>query len=220
MLDSEFWRNLAEQFRRIDPRGVLVAEWAAVRESHWELRYGQFAAYAAQFEPLARRGGMKLNSTKDSLEVWLESMRNEGIYHTEEMTSGGSLIACTIPALCTQSANFCNRLESLALEAERLQQQRISSESAALSTPSSLESSAPFEDNNETVGEQIDRLRDECVLSIEELAEEVKLHPTNVSRHINNLSSPTRKNLAKYSNTFSRLLKRRVVIRKTQPKRS
>jgi ribosome-binding protein aMBF1 (putative translation factor) len=71
-----------------------------------------------------------------------------------------------------------------------------------------------------SIGEQIDGLRDECALSIEELAEKVGLHPTNVSRHIHDQAIPSRKNLAKYSKIFAKLLKREIVIRKTQAKRS
>jgi hypothetical protein len=122
MLDSEFWRELAEKFRAIDdPMGILIAEWTAIQKPHWNLSCGRFATLAAQFEPLARRGGVKLNCAKDSLEGWLDSMRKEGTYQSEEMTHKKRVIACTIHDLFRQSADFCNRLESRALEEEHLQ---------------------------------------------------------------------------------------------------
>jgi hypothetical protein len=71
-----------------------------------------------------------------------------------------------------------------------------------------------------TTGEQIDRLRDECgAMSIEELADKADIHATNVSRHIRDESTPSRKNLRKYEHIFSKILKRNIVISKTQPKR-
>lgn len=71
-----------------------------------------------------------------------------------------------------------------------------------------------------SIGKQIDRLRDECGLSIEELSEKVGIHPTNVSRHIHDESVPSRTTLPKYNRAFSKLLNREIVIRKTQPERS
>ena len=68
-----------------------------------------------------------------------------------------------------------------------------------------------------TIGEQIDRLRQESEdMTIEELAGEVNLDPTNVSRHIRNKSRPTPKHLREYQRVFSNRLKRKVFIRETQ----
>jgi hypothetical protein len=66
----------------------------------------------------------------------------------------------------------------------------------------------------DTVGSQIDRLRKECEdMTLEELAEKVKLDPTNVSRHIRNKSRPTPKHLREYQRVFSNLLNRKVGYR-------
>jgi len=78
----------------------------------------------------------------------------------------------------------------------------------------------PLPIKSETIGAQIERLRDECDLSIEELAEKVGLDPTNVSRHIRGESNPNRRNRHKYQRVFSILLNRQIVISKTQLKRS
>jgi ribosome-binding protein aMBF1 (putative translation factor) len=72
----------------------------------------------------------------------------------------------------------------------------------------------------ETIGKQIDMLRLECDLSFEELAEKVGIDPTNVSRHIRGKATPSRMNRRSYERVFSNMLKRHVVINKTQPKRS
>ena len=124
MADSDFWRDLAVSFRAIsDPMGILTAKWTNFEQQpRWELVRGDFITLSAQFEPLARRGGWKLDSTRDSLEVWLDAMRFEEGYVLEERTKveTGEVIACLIPALCQRSADFCNLLESRALESERI----------------------------------------------------------------------------------------------------
>ena len=69
----------------------------------------------------------------------------------------------------------------------------------------------------ETIGEQIDRLRRECDdMTVEELAEQVDLHPTNVSRHMRGESKPTPKNRRVYQRVFSKFLNRQIVISETQ----
>jgi hypothetical protein len=69
----------------------------------------------------------------------------------------------------------------------------------------------------ETIGEQIDRLRRECDdMTVEELAEKVELDPTNVSRHIRDKSKPTHRNRRQYQRVFSNILNRKIVINETQ----
>jgi hypothetical protein len=67
----------------------------------------------------------------------------------------------------------------------------------------------------ETIGSQINRLRDECRLSVEELAEQVKLETRSVQRHIADVHIPHNRHLRAYERTFSKLLNRQVVISKT-----
>ncbi len=123
-------------------------------------------------------------------------------------------IYSVIPA----SANLCAELELNAQLAERQDQTTAVSvqQTNMHETLLSERSETPLE----TVGDQIDRLRDECDLSIEELAEKMDIHPTNVSRHIHGESNPSRINLIKYNRLFSKLLNAHIVIKKTQPKRS
>ncbi len=58
--------------------GILEAHWTNFEGPRWELIRGDFVTLSAQYEPPARRGGRKLDPTRESLEVWLESMRREG----------------------------------------------------------------------------------------------------------------------------------------------
>ncbi len=137
MSDSDFWRELAEKFRAIeDPFDLLHAEWKKFDKQPWTLvdeaitRRPQRASIAARFEPLARRCGTKLDSTRDSLHVWLNAMKTEGRWTEHEVHSNLNelgetidnpiLIACWIVRLCQSSADYCNILEARAIESERL----------------------------------------------------------------------------------------------------
>jgi hypothetical protein len=71
----------------------------------------------------------------------------------------------------------------------------------------------------ETVGEQLELLRQECRWSYEQLAEAAGFDPTTVARHISGKMVPSLKNLGKYDRTFSKQLNRKIVIRKTPGKR-
>jgi hypothetical protein len=84
-------------------------------------------------------------------------------------------------------------------------------------THESMPESRGQQSGQPTIGEQIDRLREECGLSIEGLADQVGLHPTNVARHCRDEFTPTIRNRAKYSRIFSKLLERHIVISITQP---
>ena len=66
----------------------------------------------------------------------------------------------------------------------------------------------------ETVGEQIDRLREECNLMPDKLAEEIGLDVRSVQRHLAGDSIPYDRHLWAYQKLFSKLLNRQVVIRK------
>ena len=68
----------------------------------------------------------------------------------------------------------------------------------------------------ESIADQLERLRLESRVSIEELAEAVCIDPTNVSRHLSGKSIPRLKNLRAYDREFSKMLKRKVVIYHTQ----
>jgi len=67
---------------------------------------------------------------------------------------------------------------------------------------------------HETVGEQINRLRNECNLTIEQLAEKIKVNARSVERHLAGDSVPYARNISAYERVFSKLLNRQVVIKK------
>ena len=80
------------------------------------------------------------------------------------------------------------------------------------------ESRAP-EPEPETVGQQIDRLRDECRMRAEDLAELLDCDPTTVYRHVSGSMTPRLKTLGAYERVFSKSLNRKVVIHRTPVKR-
>jgi hypothetical protein len=67
---------------------------------------------------------------------------------------------------------------------------------------------------SEAIGAQINRLRDECHLTEEELAEKVDIDIRSVQRHLANEVKPYARHLRTYEMVFSKLLNRKVVIRK------
>jgi hypothetical protein len=66
----------------------------------------------------------------------------------------------------------------------------------------------------DSVGAQINRLREECHLTEEELAEKIEMDIRSVQRHLTNETTPYARHLRVYERMFSNLLKRQVVIRK------
>jgi hypothetical protein len=67
----------------------------------------------------------------------------------------------------------------------------------------------------ESVAVQIDRLRRECQLPADDLAEKVGMDIRTVRRHLNGGAIPHDRNIWAYQRVFSKLLNRQVVINKT-----
>jgi hypothetical protein len=66
----------------------------------------------------------------------------------------------------------------------------------------------------------IDALMKECDLTQEELAAEMNIEPSQVSRHISGKSIPGLKSLRKYDACFSRLMKKQIVVNRNATKRN
>lgn len=65
----------------------------------------------------------------------------------------------------------------------------------------------------ETIAAQLQRLRVECELTEEELAEEINVDIRSVQRHLANESIPRALTIRRYEKAFSKLLKQQIVIR-------
>lgn len=140
MLDSDFWWDLAEKFRAIDPRWQLHAKWHQVikvgeqlpptTEWLWIGADPELRSIQLEFTALATRGGPKIYPRMDALTGWLEAVRQyesspksfEAEVDTDPTT--GAVIARhyrgVVPDARQGSINLCKRYEALALETERM----------------------------------------------------------------------------------------------------
>lgn len=149
MLDSDFWRDLAEQFRAIrDPRHELRADWVTEAEPSgitpsavdWHLNQPQDSPLIRDdFEVLARRGGPKIHPYVDSLVGWLEALRSSGMNRgmsgqgIRPSATGRRRYTGTIERVCEASVRLCKKHESIALETERME--RVQREAGSWKKP-------------------------------------------------------------------------------------
>jgi hypothetical protein len=143
MADSDFWCDLAAKFRALaagSSNRELRAMWSgdlddsgleAKRE--WRLIatgpgwLGSVKTIQVEFEALARRGGLKIDPSLDSLDAWLDALNREGpedVTHGEgtHQNADGEVVHHrfgTINQVCAASADYCKILEARALEVER-----------------------------------------------------------------------------------------------------
>jgi hypothetical protein len=137
MAESDFWRDLAEEIRPIDPHQLLRADWHCVvkvgetaQATQWRLvGAGRLTrSLQLEFEALARRGGAKIHPLMDSLTAWLEELRDHG-FNVEHLPTAvesnpdgvtvAHIDAGSIMQVCQVSVDLCKLLESQALETER-----------------------------------------------------------------------------------------------------
>ena len=68
------------------------------------------------------------------------------------------------------------------------------------------------------IGRQLELLREECGITVEDLAEAIDLKTRSVYRHLSGEAVPRRRNLAAYERLFSKRLERLIRLT-TSPKR-
>jgi DNA-binding XRE family transcriptional regulator len=138
MADSDFWKNLAEQFRALDPSGMLRADWDYIVNSgnvdQWQIK-GADRSIRVRFEALARRAGSAIAEAlqKDPLFIWLADVKATGphfefgpyvIEKHVDGTDGPQHQLGTLNNLCIASAERCSEYESYALESEFREKQK------------------------------------------------------------------------------------------------
>jgi AraC-like DNA-binding protein len=64
----------------------------------------------------------------------------------------------------------------------------------------------------ETTAGQLQKLRDECRWTIEDLAGATNLSPRQIARHLSGKFQPLPRNISAYERAFSKMLKRQIVI--------
>jgi hypothetical protein len=132
---SDFWRELAKEFRALpDPDGLLYVKWKSERGSPFEwsvettkVVWGGDSA-RAQFIVLAARGGAEVDNpnNRDLLSAWFDALTKETM--TTEFGSSAETLEDGRPArtwgkihrICEASATFCHKLTYRALEAKRI----------------------------------------------------------------------------------------------------
>jgi len=97
---------------------------------------------------------------------------------------------------------------------EELEHERKVAAIRAEGRPTPQGSAAQSEQAPETVSTQISRLREECHLTEEELAEKIDMDIRSVQRHLAGKVVPYARHLRIYERVFSKILNRQIVIRK------
>ena len=137
MASSDFWRDLAEQFRSIDNAWSIRADWhniaGELEFGHWHLT-GETAGIF-NFKAIAARGATEIVDTRvsDLLSAWLDKLRLEDFgfksmrFDITQNPDGSELEECvggSIAYVCESSANYCKKLEADAVQAEFEDRQR------------------------------------------------------------------------------------------------
>ena len=64
-----------------------------------------------------------------------------------------------------------------------------------------------------TIGEQIKSLRDECHLTVEEMAQALEVDRKSISRHLSSQYQPSKRHLVAYEKLFSQRLGKQVILK-------
>lgn len=144
MPDSDFWRDLAEDFRAIDPHLLLRADWRCSTMTgeqrpvvtEWQIGANDRPTRSVkyEFEALARRGGREIYPYMDSRDGWLETLRQYRLNIEDqtpvmiecdpEGTAVTYIYSGSIVDLRQASVDLCKLLESQALDMERMEEVR------------------------------------------------------------------------------------------------
>jgi hypothetical protein len=276
MDEPRAWRELADRFTQLyaGTPDKLYAGWIS---SAWNEQGDQWIilgvddpAMLRQFKLAAERAALLLGHAGDGLSFWLDLLKQDSPSYNNSggisRTSVGGRLADNaetgiISALCTASAEYCYRLETLAITRERSKWVPVEGSGGASRSPdmdalnerkrmafkeamyNSSENRAKREfeykkklqeleeaDRSkqtgrestreppplqpESIGFQLDSLRENCRLTIEQLAEKVGINIRTVQRHLADKSNPYPRHLTAYERVFSKLLSRKVVIKK------
>ena len=139
MLDSDFWRDKAKEFRVLDPTGTgLSALWIQDIDDNgvpidftWALKPNGAIGTGVEglFVPLATRAALRLSpresANKISIDIWLDLVkdhRKPEVSLTGVGMSMGQRIQWergSIDDVCNASAELCGQLEALYLDREK-----------------------------------------------------------------------------------------------------
>lgn len=204
------------------PRFYMYAEGqygGPIKYGQWKLFHQVGDNFQARFELVCVDAAQHMGYPLDAhpLDYWLDCL----LVYLQNKNSR-RLVTLDIDRwrldnLCEISATYCARIEVESLYPHlRRSQAKVAPElpSVPRVAPAVIQDT-----KKQTVGEQIDQLREKCRWTEEELAEAVSLDVTTISRHIRGEMQPSLRNIRKYENAFSIELETNVVINQTPRKR-
>jgi DNA-binding transcriptional ArsR family regulator len=249
--ETSRWFELRKEFENVRSLSQRAATASAVchplsgsnKQGPWRIDGCPNEEVKARLELALARGGNYLNRANRNPGDWwldrlfwkLSSIRSVLV---RKVTVGDEEVR-VIQQVCSASEIYCSILERAELEGTSDSAalhdivstvvQDAMQEPEAKAIPEKREPELNVDPEPEQkipppiddLGDQIDRLRQECDdMTIEDLAEGAELDPTTVSRHLRKELQPTRRSLGKYNRFFTKYLKKEVVLRRTQPRRS
>jgi hypothetical protein len=169
------------------------------RKQYFRERFMQVATDAGIHLGTRPRGATPLAFWLDRLYKHCLENCTESVFAKQIDTGGGSL-----KRICEASATYCAWLDRITLERED-------------ATTTTTIPAEPKPEPEPTCA-QLERLRVEAHISIEDLAAAIDTDPRSVYRHLSGERLPQPKYLAKYQRVFSERLDRKVHIKKLSGK--
>jgi hypothetical protein len=229
MADSSPWRELAEHFAQIrlaDQDKLFASSTIAGRAwnakgDRWYLGGLNDPRVHALFAWGAERAAVLLEESpgQDALQFWLDRLRLYSPHYQPSKDNAPEI--GFIRRVCLASQEYCFKLETEHIAAKRF----ADFEKAIAGAIGRSDSLRAELGQNETVmpaeslAAQLLRLRDECRITTEQLAELVGVDSATAYRHLRGVSRPQIRKIGKYEKVFSKLLNRRVVISISPSKR-
>ena len=243
MASSDFWHQLADEFLNLPDAQNLSAQWTNNALIPWIVVGSNYGKYSFEALARRAGSGIAGEKTYDLLSAWLDALIREHLGLAQmksvvllnpDKSVRTRIDTGHITGVCEASANLCKILESRTLQSEFEQKKRKHRNIQGLvhrrfeamrqdmksrtGEPKQLPEIPPqlgaVESETESVGKQLNRLREECRLTAEELAELIDIETRSVQRHLAGHSIPYDRHLRAYEREFSKLLNRKVVVRK------
>jgi hypothetical protein len=244
MDESDAWRALAANFSDLARSGghTLRIVWSPKEwEQSEPWRFAGGSQFVRSDDPEIRRGaknrflnfaeraGVLLGAPLGAAAIdhWVEFLRLESPYsknmaHRRAAADGSEEEADgeVIEHVCFASEELCYRMETLAIARKRIDVEYPSASDVSSlpkelnAAPSTSPTIPPESGKTETIGEQINRLRHECRLTVEQLAEKIGVDRRTVERHIADKRIPYSRHISAYERVFSKILETQVVISK------
>lgn len=220
-----YWRELERKFRELQPADNDGLRAIFYKPSdHWQLQEAPSNSVLRQFKNLAGWAAQKLHKGPE-WQSFLNELKSQPdtavLLNTtlSRLPSGQEVLGqvWAIDRVCEAAADFCQtRLPEDQSEARKRKLfEPILGPLDVFETTShpKEELLEPVKQQNPPLSAQIGALRRECRLTVEELAEKIRVDRRTVQRHEAGVSIPHLRHLAAYERVFGNILKRRVSLK-------